>query len=526
MADFKPHKMAPRSKRRRTDSETGAAAAKRARAEEEDAEKFEEEEDDEPAEEKVEEEHVPPVQAEPTVVVDDVPLSSPPAVEEALANVSTDRAAALAAVYASRGASAEEPQPAPSEPRHPPAIEPLPPRTTRPWLRRQQQRAKKYELWRVVTPLIVALAALWCPLPSAPPESRVKAYATWIKSRVHGTDAWRARAPLDAEGLRRELDALLKAKTKLEGVEATANETRRRALAVADIDFVEADDAPDATKLRASVAATRAAFSEIPRIPAPDLDRVRALDDRVEAVAASLKSLAVGSVDEPSHFIERLTTVVRERAESELASATAARLLQPPPEEPPLRLEEGLDAFVALRIEERVFREPSFDFASIRTGGTVLTANTTKGLVSAFYHLVMIQKGLPPQTVLATGGAPLGQHPLELGKCWAFKGTSGVIAIKLATSTVPASFALDHARTLARGFGDFRSAPYHFRVVGYKTEIEADGSFDLGSFVYDADGPQRFPAIPAPVPVSVVKLFIDDNHGASNYTCVYRFAVY
>lgn len=510
--------MAPRSKRRRTDTETGAAAAKRARAEEDEDEPVEEEVEDEPVEERVEEEQVAP---QPTVVVDEV--STPPAVEEALANVSTDRAAALAAVYASRGAAAEEPEP-PTSPPPVPDVEPLPPRTTRPWLRRQQQRAKKFEYWRMMTPMIVALAAWLCPLPSAPPESRVRAYGTWIMSRVHGTDSW--RAPIDAEGLRRELDALLEAKTKLEAIEVTANETRRRALAVSDTTFVEADDTPDVAKLRASVAATRTAFSEIPTIPDPDLARVRALDDRVEAVAASFESLVVGSVDEPSHFVERLTAVVRESAESELASATAARLLQPPPEEPPLRLEEGLDAFVALRIEERVFREPSFDFASIRTGGTVLTANTTKGLVSAFYHLVMIQKGLPPQTVLATGGAPLGQQPLELGKCWAFKGTSGVIAIKLATPTVPASFALDHARTLARGFGDFRSAPYSFRVVGYKTEVEADGSFHLGSFAYNADGPQRFPAIPAPVPVSVVKLFIDDNHGASNYTCVYRFAVY
>jgi len=174
---------------------------------------------------------------------------------------------------------------------------------------------------------------------------------------------------------------------------------------------------------------------------------------------------------------------------------------------------------VAAKLEAALRADETFDYASARTGGAVLAANTSAAYKST----------TRPTTVIATdGGGGDSVLDLAVGSCWAFPGDSGVLALKLAVPTKPTKVALQHVSPAATGFGDASAAPKRFQLLGFPTLLEHDGTFDLGTFHYDAAAGLRqvFPVTPPPVDLAALKLKVLDNHGNANYTCLYRLAVY
>uniref|UniRef100_A0A8C2XHK9 SUN domain-containing protein n=1 Tax=Cyclopterus lumpus TaxID=8103 RepID=A0A8C2XHK9_CYCLU len=108
-------------------------------------------------------------------------------------------------------------------------------------------------------------------------------------------------------------------------------------------------------------------------------------------------------------------------------------------------------------------------------------------------------------------------HP---GSCWAFKGSAGVLVLRLSRRILPTSFSLEHLpKALAPSGGRLSSAPRDFSV--YVSQRD-HGRFLLGSFTYDEAGEalQTFRVL-----VILVCLFINvlSNWGHQDYTCLYRF---
>ena len=132
--------------------------------------------------------------------------------------------------------------------------------------------------------------------------------------------------------------------------------------------------------------------------------------------------------------------------------------------------------------------------------------------------------GLPPDVILAS--RPHGAPP-KPGRCWAFAGSAGEVTIALAAPAAPATFVVEHVPRLLTSRAS--AAPKAFSVTGYEA-LDGKHAIDLGSFVFDLDGPplQSFPATRPPHAPSVnyVKLAIESNHGFGPYTCLYRFAVH
>ncbi|XP_010783482.1 SUN domain-containing protein 1-like, partial [Notothenia coriiceps] len=120
------------------------------------------------------------------------------------------------------------------------------------------------------------------------------------------------------------------------------------------------------------------------------------------------------------------------------------------------------------------------------------------------------------------------QPDVQPGNCWAFRGSSGVLVLRLSMSVSPSSFSLEHVPRSLSPSGTSSSAPRDFRVYGLQDEEEEEGKL-LGSFRYDQDGEalQTFPVTEQNGSwFQVVELQVLSNWGNPEYTCLYRFRVH
>ncbi|PIN17197.1 Spindle pole body protein, contains UNC-84 domain [Handroanthus impetiginosus] len=122
----------------------------------------------------------------------------------------------------------------------------------------------------------------------------------------------------------------------------------------------------------------------------------------------------------------------------------------------------------------------------------------------------------------------------EPGQCFALKGGSGFVEIRLRTAIVPEAVTLEHvAKSVAY---DRSSAPKHCRVSGWmqgqdSTDLEISNAkmFLLTEFTYDLEksNAQTFKVEPAAFNlVNTVRLDFTSNHGSATHTCIYRLRVH
>ena len=166
-----------------------------------------------------------------------------------------------------------------------------------------------------------------------------------------------------------------------------------------------------------------------------------------------------------------------------------------------------------------------FDYALETAGGSVISTRCTETYVqkTAMYSIFGIPIWYPsnnPRTVIQPGVQP--------GECWAFKGSTGFIVIRLSDAVRPTRFSMEHISKSMSPSGKIDSAPKDFVVYGLKSEKDTN-PIRLGTYTYDQDVDplQYFDVMTSNTGVfSFIELDIMSNHGNINYTCLYRFRVH
>ncbi|CAN6230533.1 unnamed protein product [Urochloa humidicola] len=120
------------------------------------------------------------------------------------------------------------------------------------------------------------------------------------------------------------------------------------------------------------------------------------------------------------------------------------------------------------------------------------------------------------------------------GECFALKGSSGFVDVKLRAGIIPEAITLEHVdKSVAY---DRSSAPKDFQVRGWyqKTQEVSDKDSNvmaaLGEFSYNLDNSNaqtfQLERSANPRAVNVVRFEFSSNHGNSELTCIYRFRVH
>ncbi|KAL0736574.1 hypothetical protein Bca4012_012784 [Brassica carinata] len=122
----------------------------------------------------------------------------------------------------------------------------------------------------------------------------------------------------------------------------------------------------------------------------------------------------------------------------------------------------------------------------------------------------------------------------EPGQCFALKGSSGYVQIRLRGPIVPEAFTLEHvSKSVAY---DRSSAPKDCLVSGWlqgkgqESSEETEKMQLLTEFTYDLDrsNAQTFNVLDSSGAgvVDTVRLHFTSNHGSNSHTCIYRFRVH
>ncbi|XP_034049396.1 SUN domain-containing protein 1-like [Thalassophryne amazonica] len=165
------------------------------------------------------------------------------------------------------------------------------------------------------------------------------------------------------------------------------------------------------------------------------------------------------------------------------------------------------------------------DYALESGGGSILTTLSSETYKSraALISLFGIPLGYfyhTPRTVI--------QPDVYPGNCWAFRGSSGFLAIRLSMMIIPTAFSMEHLpKALAPG-DTYHSAPRQFSVYGLDDDSQEEGKL-LGSYTYDVEGEavQTYPTSEENSRAyQIIKVQVLSNWGSEDYTCMYRFRVH
>ncbi|KAJ8928340.1 hypothetical protein NQ314_019070 [Rhamnusium bicolor] len=178
------------------------------------------------------------------------------------------------------------------------------------------------------------------------------------------------------------------------------------------------------------------------------------------------------------------------------------------------KIEKALDLYDADKVG-------LFDYASLYACGSVVSTPDTFPYPAnksiSFFNLLNMDLLSNPESILQPGNLP--------GNCFAFYGTTGRMRIKLGKKISIKAITLDHIKLME----DASSAPKDFEVFGLYDPIDITGMF-LGRFTYDLGGRpyQTFELNKnyTRIPFEFVELYVLNNHGRREFTCVYRFRVH
>ncbi|OQV12076.1 putative SUN domain-containing protein 1 [Hypsibius exemplaris] len=171
--------------------------------------------------------------------------------------------------------------------------------------------------------------------------------------------------------------------------------------------------------------------------------------------------------------------------------------------------------------------EIAFDYALSSLGARVLTTRDTKpiALLEAKFLGFSVYS---MESSVSMEDAPL--EPLVIpGRCWRFREFPGTLVIQLPEEIWVSSFSLSHVLALGVPANRLRSAPQHFEVWGL-TSVGDERPHLFGAYTFQLfyQNPTQAFAVqyPAIRRLSIVELKILSNHGAADFTCVYRFKVF
>ncbi|XP_031696159.1 SUN domain-containing protein 1-like, partial [Anarrhichthys ocellatus] len=165
------------------------------------------------------------------------------------------------------------------------------------------------------------------------------------------------------------------------------------------------------------------------------------------------------------------------------------------------------------------------DFALESGGGSILSTRCsetyeTKAALLSLFGLPLWYFSQSPRVVI--------QPDVKPGNCWAFRGSTGVLVIRLSMRILPTAFTMEHIpRTLAPS-GTLTSAPRDFTVYGLEDEADVRGKL-LGSFTFDQDGEslQSYRLTEDnDAAFQIIEVQVLSNWGHEQYTCMYRFRVH
>ncbi|KAK9722132.1 Sad1 / UNC-like C-terminal [Popillia japonica] len=190
-------------------------------------------------------------------------------------------------------------------------------------------------------------------------------------------------------------------------------------------------------------------------------------------------------------------------------------------------LEEIGQYFMAIeqRIEEALSKYDAdklgmIDYALESAGGKIISTPDTApypASISWDFGYFRLFSPSPASQIIQAGTLP--------GQCFAFHGSTGKIRIRLAEKIQITSVTLEHSPF--RLLSDFTSCPKTFAILGVE-QPEDDEVIELGQFVFQNHTPLQNFNIEKSLNQSfqVVELYILDNYGKEEYTCVYRFRVH
>ncbi|XP_025986523.1 tetratricopeptide repeat protein 39C [Solenopsis invicta] len=165
------------------------------------------------------------------------------------------------------------------------------------------------------------------------------------------------------------------------------------------------------------------------------------------------------------------------------------------------------------------------DYALESSGGAILSTRDTEPYstgapVLNLFGIPLCQQQNTPRAVIQTSVLP--------GECWAFKGSSGSVVIRLLGRVHVSGVSLEHISSLISPTGETATAPKDFSIWGL-TDLDDKKPFSFGSFIYDNTGPplQYFEVQNrANQAYEIIELKVHSNSGNPEYTCIYRIRVH
>ncbi|XP_069374164.1 SUN domain-containing protein 2-like isoform X2 [Paralichthys olivaceus] len=165
------------------------------------------------------------------------------------------------------------------------------------------------------------------------------------------------------------------------------------------------------------------------------------------------------------------------------------------------------------------------DYALESGGGGVLSTRCsetyeTKAALLSLFGVPLWYFSQSPRTVI--------QPDVHPGNCWAFRGSTGFLVIRLSMRILPTAFSLEHIPKALAPSGALHSAPRDFSVYGLEDERQDRGKL-LGAYTYDEDGEalQTYPAAEENDQMfQIIEVKVLSNWGHQEYTCIYRFRVH
>ncbi|KAM6963504.1 uncharacterized protein LKV04_019575 [Tautogolabrus adspersus] len=165
------------------------------------------------------------------------------------------------------------------------------------------------------------------------------------------------------------------------------------------------------------------------------------------------------------------------------------------------------------------------DYALESGGGSILSTRCsetyeTKAALLSLFGVPLWYFSQSPRVVI--------QPDVHPGNCWAFRGSTGFLVIRLSMGIVPTTFSLEHIPKALAPSGTLRSAPRDFSVYGLDDEGQERGKL-LGTYTYDEDGEslQSYPVSEENEQAfQIIEVQVLSNWGHEEYTCLYRFRVH
>ncbi|XP_042069072.1 SUN domain-containing protein 2 isoform X3 [Haplochromis burtoni] len=203
--------------------------------------------------------------------------------------------------------------------------------------------------------------------------------------------------------------------------------------------------------------------------------------------------------------------------------------------EPVLHAAEGVGATVtqedvraAVKDALRLFSEDRTglaDYALESGGGSILSTRCsetyeTKAALLSLFGVPLWYFSQSPRAVI--------QPDVHPGNCWAFRGSTGFLVIRLSMRVLPSAFTLEHIPKALAPSGTLHSAPRDFAVYGLANESRERGKL-LGTYTYDQDGDalQTFAVSEENGEAfQIIEVQVLSNWGHEEYTCMYRFRVH